>query len=136
MHKPFEWVAIVTVLSLFVFMATAIRVGGARAKHGIKAPATTGDEMFERHFRVQMNTLEQLVIYLPALWLFAVYWNQLVAASLGLVWIAGRIIYMNAYVADPAKRSMGFMLTFAPTAILLIGTLVGAIWAMVKTGGV
>src|SRR5215212_1474058 len=114
MTKPHDWVTIVTILSLIIFMVTAIRVGGARAKHGVAAPATTGHEEFERHFRVQMNTLEQLVIYLPSLWLFAHYWNQLIAAALGLVWIVGRIIYMRAYVADPKTRSLGFGLTFLP----------------------
>ena len=90
-------------------------MGGARAKHGVAAPATTGHEVFERHFRVQMNTLEQLAIYLPSLWMFALYWNQLVAAGLGLVWIVGRVIYMQAYVAEPKGRSMGFMITFLAT---------------------
>jgi uncharacterized membrane protein YecN with MAPEG domain len=136
MTKPHDWVSIVTILSLILFMATAIRVGAARAKHGVAAPATTGHEEFERHFRVQMNTLEQLVIYLPSLWLFTLYWNQLVAAALGVVWIVGRIIYMRAYVADPKSRSIGFMLTFLPTLVLMIGALIGAVWSMTVTGGV
>lgn len=136
MHKPFEWVTIVTILSLVVFIATAIRVGGARAKHGVEAPATTGNEIFERHFRVQMNTLEQLVIYLPSLWLFTIYWGQTVATAAGLIWIAGRVLYMTSYVADPKKRSIGFMLTFLPTLFLMIGALAGAIRAMMATGGV
>jgi uncharacterized MAPEG superfamily protein len=136
MHKPFDLVTIVTFLALLVFIVTAMRVGGARAKHGVAAPATTGDEMFERHFRVQMNTLEQLVLFLPSLWLFTAYWNQMVAAGLGLVWIVGRVIYMTSYVADPKSRSAGFLLTFAPTIILLFGALVGAIRAMLVTGGV
>ena len=135
MTKPHDWVTIVTVLAMLIFMVTAIRVGGARAKHGIAAPATTGHEEFERHFRVQMNTLEQLVIFLPSLWLFTVYWNQLVAAALGVVWIVGRIIYMRAYVADPKSRSIGFMMTFLPTMVLMIGALVGAVRVLIVTGG-
>ena len=135
MTKPHDWVTIVTVLAMLIFMVTAIRVGGARAKHGIAAPATTGHEEFERHFRVQMNTLEQLVIFLPSLWLFTVYWNQLVAAALGVVWIVGRIIYMRAYVADPKSRSIGFMMTFLPTIVLMIGAVVGAVRVLIVTGG-
>lgn len=136
MHKPFDLVTIVTVLALIVFIVTAMRVGGARAKHGVAAPATTGHEIFERHFRVQMNTLEQLVLFLPSLWLFTAYWNQMVAAALGVVWIVGRVIYMTSYVADPKSRSIGFMLTFLPSVILLIGALVGAVRAMFVLGGV
>jgi glutathione S-transferase len=135
MNKPYEWVAIVTILSMLLFMYTAVRVGGARVKHGVSAPATTGHDEFERHFRVQMNTLEQLVIFLPSLWLFTLYWNQLVAAGLGLVWIVGRIVYMQAYVADPKSRSMGFGITFLATLILMVGALIGAVRALLVTFG-
>jgi glutathione S-transferase len=136
MNKAFEWVTIVTILSLILFFYTGVRVAGARAKHGVAAPATTGHDVFERHFRVQMNTLEQLVMYLPSLWLFAFYWNQLIAAALGLVWIVGRIVYMQAYVADPKSRSMGFGITFMATVILMLGALIGAVRALMVTGGV
>ena len=92
MIHPHSLVAIVTVLALFVFIATIIRVGKARVTFGIDAPATTGHDMFERHFRIQMNTLEQLMLFLPSLWLFAIYWqNQYIAAGLGLIWVSGRI---------------------------------------------
>jgi glutathione S-transferase len=135
MNKPHDWVTIVTILSLIMFFITGVRVSQARARHGVAAPATTGHDVFERHFRVQMNTLEQLVLYLPSLWLFALYWNQLVAAALGLVWIAGRTLYMTSYVADPKSRSMGFMITFLATAILMLGALVGAVRVLIITGG-
>jgi uncharacterized MAPEG superfamily protein len=136
MVHPYNLTAIVTVLALIVFMVTAFRVGGARARHGVEAPATTGNEIFERHFRVQMNTLEQLVLLLPGLWIWTAYWGELWAAVLGVVWIVGRIIYMNSYVADPKKRSAGFGLTFLPSIVLLIGALAGAIHAMVVTGSI
>jgi glutathione S-transferase len=136
MNKPYEWVVIVTILSLILFFITAVRVAGARSKHGVAAPATTGHDIFDRHFRVQMNTLEQLVMYVPSLWLFALYWNQLIAAALGLVWIVGRIVYMQAYVADPKSRSMGFGITFLATAILMAGALIGAVRALIVTAGV
>ncbi|MDB5453364.1 MAG: rane-associated protein in eicosanoid and glutathione metabolism [Caulobacteraceae bacterium] len=136
MNHPHDWTAIVTVLALIVFIVTAMRVGAARGKHGVAAPAMSGHELFDRHFRVQMNTLEQLVLFLPSLWLFDYYWGQLIPAILGVVWIVGRIIYMQTYVADPAKRSAGFGLTFLPSIVLLIGALVGAVRSMMITGGV
>jgi glutathione S-transferase len=135
MNHPHTLVGIVTLLSLLVLMATIVRVGQARAKYGVKAPATTGDEMFERHFRVQMNTVEQLVLFLPSLWLFAIYWQiQYIPAGLGLVWIVGRILYMISYAKDPATRELGFGLTAVPMLILLVGGLIGAVRVMMITG--
>jgi uncharacterized MAPEG superfamily protein len=124
-------VAIVTVLALLVFFATALRVGAARSRFSVEAPATTGHPEFERHFRVQMNTLEGLVIFLPSLWMFAVYWNDLVAAGLGLVWIIGRVIYMTAYVKEPRSRSLGFGIQSLGMIVLLLGSLAGAVWSII-----
>jgi uncharacterized membrane protein YecN with MAPEG domain len=134
MNHPHNLTVIVTVLALVIFIVTAMRVGGARSKHGVAAPATTGHEVFERHFRVQMNTLEQLVLFLPALWMWGIYWGELWSTILGAIWIVGRIIYMVSYVAEPKRRSAGFALTFLPSLILLIGGLWGAIHAMIVTG--
>jgi glutathione S-transferase len=137
MSHPHDLVALVTLLSLLVLMVTFGRVGRARSQYGVKAPSTTGHEIFERHFRVQMNTVEQIILFLPSLWLYAIYWQiQYVPAGLGLVWIAGRIVYMITYAKDPASRELGFGLTVLPTIILLLGGLVGAIRALVVTGGV
>ncbi len=94
------------------------------------APATTGNEVFERHFRVHMNTQEQLVMFLPALWIFAVYISPLWAAALGVVFILGRAIYAISYVRDPKTRSLGFGLTVLPTFAMLIGILIWAIRAI------
>ena len=132
--QPHNLIAIVTVISLLVYFATALRVGRARGQFDVPAPAVTGHPEFERHFRVQMNTLEGIVIYLPALWIFAIYWNDLVAAGLGVVWIVGRIIYMTSYVRDPATRSMGFGIQGFGMMVLLFGALAGAIWSIVQTG--
>jgi uncharacterized membrane protein YecN with MAPEG domain len=126
-----EWIAIVTALALIEYMWLGLRVGNARQKYEVLAPATTGHPIFERHYRVQMNTLEQLVVFLPALWLFGRYANAWLAALLGLVFIAGRGIYAFAYVADPASRSLGFGLTFLANVVLLLGALAGAVWALV-----
>ena len=136
MNHPYNLTAIVTVVAVIVFLVTGFRVGGARGKHGVAAPATTGHEIFERHFRVQMNTLEQLVMFLPGLWLWTAYWGELIAVILGLIWIVGRSLYMVTYVRDPKSREIGFMLTVLPTLVLLIGSAVGAIRAIVVTGSI
>jgi uncharacterized membrane protein YecN with MAPEG domain len=120
------YVDIVTALALLQFIFFGFRVGGARAKYGVKAPAVTGNEIFERHFRVQQNTLEQLIGLVPGLYLFSHYFNPLWAAALGVVYLIGRQVYSVSYVKDPAKRGPGFGLTFLPTVILILGGLIGA----------
>ena len=112
--KPLGWTALVTLLALLTYFWMGFNVGRARHKAGIAAPATTGDPLLERWFRAHYNTLEWLPIFLVSMWLFAVYWNQLVAAALGVVWILGRILYATRYVADPGTRGMGFQIQ-APT---------------------
>ena len=82
-------VAIVTLLSLLTYFWIGYRVAGARTKYGVTAPATTGNEDFERVFRAHQNTLEWLPMYLPSLWLFAWYWDNLLAVALGAIWIVG-----------------------------------------------
>jgi uncharacterized MAPEG superfamily protein len=125
-----EFVAIVTVLALLQYIYFAVLVGQARGKFGVNGPAVTGHPVFERYFRVQMNTLELLVAFLPALWLFAQYISPLWAAILGAVYLVGRFLYLRAYVADPAKRGLGFGLSMLPTLVLLLGGLVGAVLAL------
>ena len=127
-----HYVAIVTVVALLQFFWFGWQVGVARGKYGIAAPATSGNEMFERVFRVHMNTLEQLVVFLPALWIFASFVSSLWAAILGAVFIVGRAIYAVSYVKDPKKRSAGFALTALPELALLIGILVWAVMALMK----
>lgn len=125
--------AAVTLVSLLVYVWMGMRVGRARGQYGVSAPAVTGDERFERVFRTQQNTLEWLPIYLASLWLFAVYWSDVVAAALGLVWIVGRILYAQGY-ADPAKsRSMGFQIQALAVAVLLFGALGRIVWVWVQT---
>ncbi|HET9159724.1 MAG TPA: MAPEG family protein [Caulobacteraceae bacterium] len=136
MNHPYNLTSLVTVAAIIVFIVAGLRVGRARGVHGVAAPATTGHEIFERHFRVQMNTLEQLVMFLPGLWLWTAYWGELIAVILGLIWIVGRCLYMVSYVRDPKSREVGFFLTVIPTMVLLIGSIVGAIRAMMATGGV
>lgn len=103
------WTAIVTLLIGFFYFYTAFRVGNLRGKHGIKAPATSGHPQFDRAYRVQLNTLEQMGIFLPFLWVSAFYpipWAWL-APLIGFIWLLGRIVYLRAYMADPDKRLIG-----------------------------
>ena len=122
--QPHSYVALVTVAALLTYFWMGLRVGQARAKCGVAAPAMTGDPILERHIRVHYNTLEWLPIFLAAMWLFAIYWNDLIAAGLGVVWIVGRILYALGYVADPKKREAGFLIQTAASAALLLGAAV------------
>jgi uncharacterized membrane protein YecN with MAPEG domain len=122
-----HFVALVGLLALLQYLVFGTLVGRARGKYGVKAPAVTGHEVFERYFRVQQNTLELLVVFLPSLWLFASYVSAGWAAALGAVYLVGRVLYLRGYVADPSKREIGFALSFLPIIALVIGALVGVL---------
>ena len=122
----FHFTALVTCLAILLYFLTGIQVSRARVAFGIKVPAISGNPDFERVFRVQMNTLEWMPIFLPSLWLFALYINDALAAALGLVWIAGRVLYMTGYSQAAAKRGLGFGIQAAAAILLWLGTL-GAI---------
>jgi glutathione S-transferase len=127
-----HWVAAVTLLSLLTYFWIGYRVGGARGKFGISAPATTGNEDFERVFRAHQNTLEWLPIYLPSLWLFAFYWDGMIAAAIGLVWIVGRVLYATSYAKAASSRGLGFAVQALATGVLLFGALIGAAMALAQ----
>ena|SRR5210317_1012997 len=122
-----EYVALVTLLLIIQYLTFTMLVGAARSKSGIKAPAITGDEQFERAYRVQMNTLEQLVLTLPALWLSGLYFNSMIAALLGLAFFLGRVLYRAGYVKDPTKRGPGFGIGFLAS----IGLVLTAAWGVI-----
>jgi glutathione S-transferase len=128
------WVAVVTLLAVLFYAFTGISVARARTRYGVAAPAMTGNPDFERYVRVEGNTLEQLVIFLPALWLFAIYVEPRVAAGLGVVWIVGRVIYMAGYIKAAEKRGPGFRIQAVASVILLIGALIGAGMRLVGGG--
>ncbi|MDB5417300.1 MAG: hypothetical protein JWP50_719 [Phenylobacterium sp.] len=133
MH-PHSLVPLVTLLALLTYFWMSTRVPRARAKCGIQAPAMTGDPILERTVRAHYNTLEWLPIFLVSMWLFAIYWNDRLAAALGLVWIIGRIMYAVAYVQDPAKRGPGFLIQALATAVLLFGALGRVIYILAVQG--
>jgi len=125
-----EPIAIVTLLILIQYFVFSILVGKARVQQKVEAPAVVGNAIFERYFRVHQNTLEQLVTVLPALWLFGWYVAPMVGAALGLVFIIGRWIYCSAYVGDPAKRGIGFMIGTLAQTVLILGALIWAILSL------
>lgn len=122
-----EPVAIVTSLILIQYYVFGGLVGRARGRYGIKAPATTGDPDFERHFRAHQNELEQLAITVPAMWLFGTYIHAPAAAGIGLLYLVGRNLYFRGYVAEAGKRGRGFMIGMLATTVLLFGGLIGAV---------
>ena len=120
-------------LALAQFLFFCFAEGKARGTYKVSAPATTGNEMFERYFRVQMNTLELLVIFLPSIVLAGQYFGAYIAAGLGLIYLIGRMIYFVSYVKDPKSRSMGYGLSALPVMVLLVGAIIGAIRAAILT---
>lgn len=126
-----EAVVIVTVLALAQYMFFGVQVGAARQKSGVKAPATTGETQFECVNRVHQNTLEQLIVFIPALWIYAHYVDPLWGAGMGVVYLIGRIIYRAAYLKDPSTRTLGFSLSFLPGAVMSLWVLVVAVIAYV-----
>jgi glutathione S-transferase len=119
--------ALVAALALALYVGVFVSVGRARMRYGIAAPAVTGAPQFERVFRVQQNTLEQLVWFLPSLWLFALFASPTWAGILGLVWIAARLHYAVSYCRDPETRGPGFVVAFASAGIMLVGALIALI---------
>jgi glutathione S-transferase len=116
------YVAIVTLLAVLVYFWMAAQVARTRRQVGIFAPAMTGDPL-ERTIRAHYNTLEWLPIFLPSLWLFAIYWSSPVAAGLGVVWVVGRIVYFIGYRTDAAMRRPGFFIQAVAASILAVGAL-------------
>jgi len=123
-----HWPALVTLAALTLCFGTVAIVGRARSKYGVAAPATSGHEMFERAFRVQMNTLENTVIFLPALWLCVLFFGPLTATAFGALWLIGRVWYAVAYLREPKTRGAGFVLAYAAWG----GLMIAASWGVLR----
>jgi glutathione S-transferase len=126
-------VQLVIGLALVQFFFFLFAVGRARATYKVPAPATTGNEVFERYFRVQMNTLELLVMFVPAMFIFSQYFGAYLGAGLGVVYLIGRLVYFTSYVKDPGSRGLGYGLSVMPIMIMVAGAVIGAIRAAVLT---
>ena len=127
----YHFTALVTLLAVLVYFYSSILVSRARGKFGVKLPAISGHPDFERVFRAQMNTLEWLPIFLPSLWLFAIYIGDVAAAILGAIWVIGRIVYFLGYRQAVAKRSPGFLIQALVCVVLWVGALGTAVWRLV-----
>ena len=130
----FHFTALVTCLAVLFYFLTSVRVAQARGTYGVKAPTITGHPEFERIFRVQMNTLEWMPIFLPALWLFAAYVGDISAAVIGLLWIAGRALYLTGYSEAADKRHRGFGIQALAAGVLWVGALVGIVMRLTHIG--
>ena len=127
----FHLTALVTCLAILTYALTSFQVGKARETYGVKAPAMSGNPDFERVFRVQMNTLEWMPIFLPALWLFAIYISDPIAAAFGVIWIVGRILYMTGYAKAANRRGTGFMIQTGAAMILWLGATGAIMWRLI-----
>jgi len=127
----YHYTALITVLAVLFYMFASMRVSWARGKYGVKLPATSGNADFERVFRVHMNTLEFMPVFLPSLWLFAIYISDAIAASIGAVWIVGRILYMIGYSKSVPQRGPGFAIQLLTASALLLGALGAIVWKLV-----
>lgn len=119
-------------LAALQFLYFGAKVGQARGRYGIKAPAVSGHEVFERHFRVQQNSLELLLLFYPGLYLFGSHISPVWAAAIGVVYLIGRQIYAVTYVKDPSSREAGFVISLLASVVLLLGGLGGAVWQMLR----
>lgn len=122
------FVSVVALLALIEYMVISTLCGRARGTYKVDAPATTGHPVFERWYRVQQNTVEQLIVFIPALFLFARYASPAWAGWIGLLFVVGRAVYARGYVSDPAARGPGFVISFAANVLLVVGALLAAIF--------
>jgi len=125
-----DWLALVALAALVQYFYFGILVGRARTRAGIAAPACSGDPVFERIFRVQQNTLEQLVIFLPALFLFGRYVSPGLGALVGVAFLVGRALYAAGYIREPGERGTGFLIGVVAEAVLVLGAAFGALRAL------
>ena len=135
MTYAFPLTGLVTILCLFIFLWMAIKTGQSRMKHETPAPAMQGPDELMRVIRVHGNTMEGLMMFFPALWLFAFLWGDLWAGMIGVIYPISRIIYARGYYTEAGKRSLGFTIGFLSTVVLLVGSLIGLVMAALSVYG-
>lgn len=121
------YVIVIVLLALVQYMYFGVAVGRARIRHDVRAPSITGDEVFERFHRAHQNTLEQLVIFIPAICAAGYFASSLLAVACGVAFLVGRAWYFRCYIVDPDTRGSGMLITSLASLILLTSALVGAI---------
>ncbi|MEG3903256.1 MAPEG family protein [Microcoleus sp. B4-C5] len=126
------WPSLITVSALILYFVVTINVGRARLKYKVSPPQMTGNPDFERVVRVQQNTLEQMILFLPSLWLFSQFLSPIWGAGIGAVWIIGRILFAWGYYQAAEKRAAGFGISTLATLALLGGSLTGIIMSLLK----
>ena len=127
-----DYVSLVVLLALLEYSVFLAIVGGTRGKYGVEAPATSGHPEWERLYRIQVNTAEQLVLWVPAIYAFAYYVSEAWAAGIGLLFVVGRILYFFGYRAAPEKRLVGAVLAGPPTYLMVLGALIGLILKIIQ----
>lgn len=120
MGTTLHWPALITLATLALLFGCVFHVGRCRRRYKVRAPETSGPSEFNRAYRIQMNTLENTVIFLPALWLAAIYFSPRVAAVVGAVWLAARVWYALAYARDPNARGTPFTVAYIAWGALMI----------------
>jgi glutathione S-transferase len=125
-----EYSIIIILIALLQYIVFIGRVGFTRGKYGVQAPKTTGNETWERLFRVQQNTMEQLIVFIPAMLTFTLYTSKAWVLLPGILFIIGRQIYSHLYVKEPSTRGLGMVLSFFSNIALVIGSLIGLLMSM------
>jgi glutathione S-transferase len=120
-----DFVNLIILLALVEYSAFVMIVGATREKYGVPAPATTGHDDWERLYRIQVNTAEQLVLFIPSIYAFAYYVSELWAVGIGCVFLIGRITYFYGYRQSAEKRMPGAIMTTFPNYIMIIGSIIG-----------
>jgi glutathione S-transferase len=124
---PKPYTAFVTLLDMAIYFVIIANVGRARAQYKVKAPSTEGPDPFQRVLRVQVNTVEQLALHLPILWIAAFAMDDAFAASFGVVWALGRVLYARGYYQKAKRRTKGFVIGMVVNGILFVGALAGTL---------
>ena len=123
--NQYLYTSLITLLTVLLMLGLAFNVGRARGKYHVKAPAVSGHELFERAYRVQMNTIENVLLFFPALWLYAIFIGDKGAGDSGVIWLVARVWYAFAYQHNPAKRGLGFLISILVVAGLWTGAAYG-----------
>lgn len=121
---------LIVLLALLQYILFTMKVGMARGKYKVDAPCCGGDENFERLFRIQQNTLEQLIVFIPATFAFAFYLSPIWVLAPGIAFLLGRFLYSAEYTKDPKTRGPGMGVTLAANVVLIIGALTGLLIRM------